>query len=1679
MPPITPNFLLTYAGVPFVSDQGKSLASIMPASKEVKGWMESAAEKHQSEQDMLEQINRLIELGLIQDQSYPSNFPGQNLSALAKQWPIHQWPQFPLRIGDWFYPRGMSRWSVFRGLATSSMVQAMLSNTQGSEPGFFVMQSAPVSPDNPEGAATSYTLETFLHMLPPRPLAVHGGNFDGLYLLTLVDERYYLQSVSSTLRVDQNTTWNDLAEQVIDDLGIELEFPEVEDVYGQPEADSQLWTNSESSAFLLDAIAYNVGRVVVRNLDGTYEVLTADESSDIVDTNRGDAESVVRLAGGDLFGFPESLNSPLPEKVIVSYPKYIIGDDPVPHFVNPRYQNQRPSSWYENSYGDTWLCVVPLLSGGLTDPAFSGLTGVSGYVPVLQDTAKAVYAQEALAASGLSPLNEEGLTFLAMQLAHDLFSQQIDSALDEVYPGTYAWTPEGIHDLVWTYSDRRRLAVTRVFRPPWNQLVSQFQHATPPVFGFTNIPPGVGGKSVSQTWRDSFSGTVQTTLDQSLNSGDFTVVISDNSYLPTQNRWYGQVDDEILLLEGTSGGLTLDIVQRGTLGTRQVEHDNASELLQITPDAGYGVNLVSIEKSQFVYPSDWKSGGIQGINLVPQIQIIKILSSGSTPINDQTCYSGQVFLIDTTLTGSDQFQGRELVWAMGASGPVESGGLKADAYYAGLLVGYSANTPVAAPVYDIIGGGGGGAAASILTVAALSGLEAVEPIVSGTNILRFDQNAFTLSGWTESGVVDVFTSLKVGDLSGDILVSGTHLLQFGSGFLVSGYPESGSVQVFLVSGSVGSVLSTVNQDGTEPNSGVTLLVAANDLSTSTSGYRFGRILFTTGSASGSIGAASGVSGATEIDWEGFRVYKAGVGYKGPEPDIEFIEGTNISVSIADSPTDGRTQVTISATASGVSLETINADGSQDTKPTTLLIAVNSFSGQQFGRIYLQNLGSSGGSAFLSGTIGSGQLMPNAAVLDWQGLRVYQEGQGYRGPEPDFELVDGSGIKWFASNDTDNQRIRIAAAIQAGSGLRTINQDGSQDNSPVTLLVADNDLSSTTPFGRILFTKGNTSGSTFGVASGVSGATQIDWQGLRVYKEGTGYLGPEPDFELVDGSGIKWFASNDVNNLRVRIAATVTPNLRAVNQDGSQNNTAVSLFVADNDLSSTTPFGRILFTKGDTSGTTGAASGVSGATQIDWQGLQVYHAGDGSVGPAPDIEFLDGSGTLVRVSGDTTNNRVLVQVNTLPTGGITLGYIDSSLLVSGSKLLQFDQLGFNLSGYQSSGSVQVFHLYGSGPDIKGLASIALGGTLGKVARADHQHPGPTVAYTDDSVLLSGTTTLRFDPAGFRISGTGGTANVLHFYALSGDTTPVGGTTPSPGGLSRVARADHQHNIPSGYINATNLLILPGMILSGAVTNDNFLITNYNYFLSGILPGTINEDGSQFTYPTSLIIAANDVSGYANGRLIFTNNSSSGLANASLIDWQGLEVYHDGVGFTNPFPNIEVRDGITTVGRISGNTALNAAQIQYDLNKIDPPSGNFTFLTASVDVYGRVEFASEGNPMTASGDLILGARSGAPTRLPTPGGTLNWFLTFTPLAGTPTVDWHRPQSLEFTGTEAGFVPPSSGVDGISGLLIGNGDWVSLDRLLKGYGGFSSGTAQVLGHLSGTGTITWIDAAVCSGG
>src|SRR5258707_1347925 len=140
--------MLTYAGVPLLSP-----------TKETADWVE----KHISPNDTHPWAEPLTG----KNRSYYT-ITGGNVER-------------PIKLGTLYWPTGASRWAVGYFLASAGEIGSIRQKVYAS--GSYVTQ--PLVMDDGKRKIT-----TNLWMLPPRRLA-QLPNYNGLYLLTLVDDRYF------------------------------------------------------------------------------------------------------------------------------------------------------------------------------------------------------------------------------------------------------------------------------------------------------------------------------------------------------------------------------------------------------------------------------------------------------------------------------------------------------------------------------------------------------------------------------------------------------------------------------------------------------------------------------------------------------------------------------------------------------------------------------------------------------------------------------------------------------------------------------------------------------------------------------------------------------------------------------------------------------------------------------------------------------------------------------------------------------------------------------------------------------------------------------------------------------------------------------------------------------------------------------------------------------------------------------------------------------------------------------------------------------------------------------------------------------------------------------------------------------------------------------------------------
>src|SRR6516162_4295588 len=172
------------------------------------------------DQDTIDWVNQNLPVEKIADVLPPPEWQGgRNLRGLA----VPQWPAYPspLKVGNWFYPVGASRWSILRTVCDEVTALAIM-QAMGGANGLlqeFVMY-APV--DNEQDPVI-----TPMWCLPPQVLGrANVTTLGGLYLLTLVDERYLWQFLAATVNPGNQVTWQDCLDQIISATGASITWTE-------------------------------------------------------------------------------------------------------------------------------------------------------------------------------------------------------------------------------------------------------------------------------------------------------------------------------------------------------------------------------------------------------------------------------------------------------------------------------------------------------------------------------------------------------------------------------------------------------------------------------------------------------------------------------------------------------------------------------------------------------------------------------------------------------------------------------------------------------------------------------------------------------------------------------------------------------------------------------------------------------------------------------------------------------------------------------------------------------------------------------------------------------------------------------------------------------------------------------------------------------------------------------------------------------------------------------------------------------------------------------------------------------------------------------------------------------------------------------------------------------------
>lgn len=373
-----------------------------------------------------------------------------------------------VKIGQFFYPSsGASRWGIFRGLMTESDLDIVresvwfsITHTVGE---LIIYQKVDHDTSTHEPMLTAP-----MYLLPPVPVMGVGG-VDQLYIVTLVDERYFWQWKTTTSVMDITSfptgagsnswptyvTWlcNGLG---ISDSGISNNIPAA--YYMEP--DSPFWCHYESPAVLMDAALYHQGSYFQRAVDGT---LASNSWANVAVSYRNYVASKIsrdmrKMFGGTavvqetLSGFvnKDPYRAMVPRRVIVTFPKW--NDTPGEYRATAISRRNR---FLDDSYSE-----VATVSVDASTIFGTTVNYIDGYAAI-RTSAKARYTNSA----DTTINNQAEMDALATYIATFYLYQKI-SYIDEQFPGVCAnvtsdWAD---HLIQWDGRD----CFTRFTSPPFN-----------------------------------------------------------------------------------------------------------------------------------------------------------------------------------------------------------------------------------------------------------------------------------------------------------------------------------------------------------------------------------------------------------------------------------------------------------------------------------------------------------------------------------------------------------------------------------------------------------------------------------------------------------------------------------------------------------------------------------------------------------------------------------------------------------------------------------------------------------------------------------------------------------------------------------------------------------------------------------------------------------------------------------------------------------------------------------------------------------------------------------------------------------------------------------------------------------------------------------------------------------
>jgi hypothetical protein len=413
----------------------------------------------------------------------------------SRSLPVMNWPAPPPpRINTLYWPTGATRWAVGLFLVDGQSLRTIQEYV--AETGAATLRI---------GSDDTWVIDARMHLLPPKRISYARQKSEELWLLPLVDERFFWreESIDRSVRInndpaEQLTTWEDLFETIGFSLGLSIETGVIPDEYAYPDK-TELERLCDDPAALLDAAAASVGCRIVRRLDGVVELqdygsaqdiheanLEGDDSgqgSDVPESEESEGDDDVPcdlIAGGE--GAEDLRRLAVPRYVQVVFPVYTGGCLHRRGRVNAVVVDAEQVEIFEYRDG----CRT------FFDTAYAD-------VPTGDDEEPGADAEASEAE------NQEDLDALARQVAEDYLHWNV-LHFDATMPGILDWRPSGYYDYLLFYvGHRHRREEARGFRAAdeAQSLLSPYACMT----RVTTLPCDVYPQSLLHQWELAGWGT--------------------------------------------------------------------------------------------------------------------------------------------------------------------------------------------------------------------------------------------------------------------------------------------------------------------------------------------------------------------------------------------------------------------------------------------------------------------------------------------------------------------------------------------------------------------------------------------------------------------------------------------------------------------------------------------------------------------------------------------------------------------------------------------------------------------------------------------------------------------------------------------------------------------------------------------------------------------------------------------------------------------------------------------------------------------------------------------------------------------------------------------------------------------------------------------------------------------